>query len=465
MEFPSRHPASRYPEIPDPAASPELPPADGSGRTIWRVSELTSGIKEVLEGVFPSLWLVGEVSDLSRPRSGHLYFTLKDDQSQIRTVVWRSSAARLAFDLEDGQQIICQGSLEVYAPRGTYQFIARKIEPVGIGALQRALQQLQTKLAAEGLFAAERKRPLPPFPQRVGLVTSPSGAAIRDFLEVALRRFEGLQLLIFPTRVQGEGAADEIAAAIDQANRLSPPMDVIVVTRGGGSLEDLWSFNEEPTVRAIARSSVPVVSAVGHEIDVTLTDLAADLRAATPTEAAERIVPSRLELEERLSQRQRRLRQAIEQALQRRRQRISALADRRVLRRPLERVHDAMLRLDELQVRASRAIRRTHNDAVQHLRSLAVQLESLSPLNVLSRGYSVTLNDQGQAVGNADDIHVGQQLTTHLHHGRLISRVESSDSTETDPSLTPDAMDGPRPRSPHSPLPGQNPEAKPNHES
>src|SRR3954462_7886448 len=267
---------------------------------VLSVSQLSQLIEGTLESAFQSVWVSGEVSEVSRPHSGHVYFTLRDEAAQMKAVIWRSVASRLRFQLEDGQQVICHGDLDVYPPRGTYQLVVRQVEPEGLGALQLAFKQLQARLAAEGLFEPARKRPLPLFPQRVGFVTSPSGAAIRDFLQVAARRFHGVEILVIPARVQGDGAAVEIARGIELANRLQPPLDCLVVGRGGGSLEDLWSFNEEIVVRAIHASQIPVVSAVGHEIDVTLADLVADIRALTPSEAAERVIPSAAELTARL---------------------------------------------------------------------------------------------------------------------------------------------------------------------
>src|SRR5688572_3892156 len=274
---------------------------------ILSVSQLSLLIEGALESVFQSLWVSGEISEVTRPKSGHVYFTLRDETAQIRAVIWRTTASRLRFQLEEGQQVVCRGDIDVYPPRGTYQLVVQQVEPRGLGALQLALKQLQRRLEAEGLFDPTRKRPLPPFPRRVGFVTSPTGAAIRDFLQVAARRFHGVQILVIPARVQGEGAAAEIARAIAEANRLRPPLDVLVVGRGGGSPEDLWCFNDEQVVRAIFASQVPVVSAVGHEIDVTLSDLVADVRALTPSEAAERVIPSADELLLRLAQFQKRL--------------------------------------------------------------------------------------------------------------------------------------------------------------
>src|SRR5262245_3921059 len=306
---------------------------DSSPRVL-SVSQLTALIQGSLESTFTSVWVSGEVSEISRPQSGHVYFTLKDEGAQLRGVLWRSSAVRLRFRLEEGQQVICLGDLTVYPPRGTYQLDVRRVEPQGLGALQLAFQQLQRRLAAEGLFDPARKRALPLLPRRVGIVTSPSGAAIHDFLQVAARRCCGVQILVIPARVQGDGSAAEVVRGIQLANRIRPPLDVLVVGRGGGSLEDLWSFNEEAVVRAIFASRVPVVSAVGHEIDVTLADLAADVRALTPSEAAERVFPAAEELTQRLSAIQRRLLAMLRARAAAARRHVEQLARSRVLRNP-----------------------------------------------------------------------------------------------------------------------------------
>jgi len=271
---------------------------------VLSVSEFTARLKQLLEESFPEVWVVGEISGLARPASGHIYFTLKDDQAQLRAVVWRSTARRLGFELEDGLEVVCGGYLEVYAPRGTYQLIVEQVEARGMGALERAFRRLYERLSREGLFDRQRKRPLPPLVRRIAVVTSPTGAAIRDFLQVLSRRWAGADVLIVPSRVQGEGAAEELAAAVAAVNRLRPAPDCLVLARGGGSLEDLWAFNEEVLLRAIVASRVPVVSAVGHEIDVTLSDLAADVRALTPSEAAELLAPEAEELLARLRETQ-----------------------------------------------------------------------------------------------------------------------------------------------------------------
>jgi exodeoxyribonuclease VII large subunit len=397
---------------------------DARGESLT-VSELTLLIKGTLESQFHGLWVSGEISEISRPHSGHIYFTLKDSQAQIRGVIWRSAAARIRFALEEGQEVLCLGDLDVYPPRGSYQLVVRQVEPRGAGALQIAFQQLLKKLTAEGLFDPARKRPLPRFPRRVGFVTSPTGAAIRDFLEVAARRYRGVAISVFPARVQGEGAAAEIVRGIEAANRVRPALDVLVVGRGGGSIEDLWCFNEEPVVRAIAASRVPVVSAVGHEIDVTLADLAADVRALTPSEAAERVIPSAEELTARLRQLERRLATSLRGQAAAARRHLEQIAKSRVLRDPRVLLYDRARRLDELEARATRAMQRKVETTQHTLASAAARLEALSPLGVLARGYSVTLDQRtGQIVRDARQLAVGDLVRTRLAHGGFTSRVE-----------------------------------------
>lgn len=401
---------------------------------VWSVYDLTARIKDSLESGFRSVWVGGEISNFSRPQSGHCYFTLKDDRAQIRAVVWRTAASRLRFDLHDGLEVICEGDLEVYAPRGTYQLVVRRIEPRGIGALELALRKLKARLEAEGLFDPRRKRPLPKFPRRVAFVTSPTGAAIRDFLEVLRRRWKGVDVLVVPTRVQGEGAALEIAAAIELVNRLSDSVDCLVVGRGGGSLEDLWAFNEEPVVRAIHASRIPVISAVGHEIDITLADLVADVRALTPSEAAELVVPAAEEIRAALGGRQKRLLLALRRRAATVRARLDWLAGRRAFRRPFDRIHDAARRLDELSGRSRRALRTRLVHARRSLDGVAAQLDSLSPLKVLGRGYSLTqrLSD-GQLVRDAAALAPGEQLLTRFARGQAVSRVEQIDGESSSP--------------------------------
>ncbi len=401
---------------PDEPAQPAPPP-------VLTVSQLTAQIKEVLEGEFASVIVSGEISNFSRPQSGHCYLTLKDDQAQLRAVCWKATAQRMKVDLHDGLEVICHGYLDLYAPRGSYQLVIQHIEPKGRGALEQALLKLKEKLTAEGLFRPERKRPLPKFPRRVAFVTSPTGAAIRDFLEILHKRWRGVDVLVVPARVQGDGAAQEIAAAIAKVNKLEPAIDVLVVGRGGGSLEDLWAFNEEVVVRAIYASRIPVVSAVGHEIDVTLSDLVADLRAATPSEAAQRVVPEALEVAAAVRRTEQRLRAALLQRAKRARTVLDHLARSRVFRRPKERIHLTQQRLDEIAARLSRLAKQRIRVAKDQLGAQAAHLQSLSPLATLGRGYSLTMAN-GRLVRSAAELKPGDELTTRLAQGEAVSRVE-----------------------------------------
>lgn len=392
---------------------------------VLTVSQLTAEIKDLLETAYPEVWVSGEISNFSRPQSGHCYFTLKDDEAQIRAVLWRVTAARVRVDLHDGLEVVCRGALDVYAPRGSYQLVVQQIEPKGLGALEQALRKLRARLAAEGLFEPGRKRPLPRFPRRIALVTSPTGAAVRDFLEVVRRRWRGADVLVVPVRVQGEGSAGEIAAAIHLVNRLAIEIDVLVVARGGGSLEDLWSFNEEQVVRAIHASRIPVVSGVGHEIDVTLADLVADVRALTPSEAAERVVPAMEEISALLA----RYEQALTGALRRRavesRTRLEALAGRRALRRPLDRIHELAQRIDELSARALRAMRQRLATSRAQADARGQQIEALSPLAVLARGYTLTQRlPEREVVRDAATLAPGDCVLTRFATGEIVSRVE-----------------------------------------
>ena len=390
------------------------------------VSELTGHIKAILEGTFPAIWVAGEVSDLTRPRSGHLYFTLKDEQAQIRSVIWRSTAARMREPLEEGQSVLCFGDVEVYAPRGSYQLIVRKVQPQGVGALQIAFQKLQAKLHAEGLFDASRKQPLPQFPRRIGLVTSPSGAAIRDFLKAAAHRWKGIEIVVIPARVQGEGAARSIVTAINASQRYQPALDLLVISRGGGSLEDLWCFNEEPVVRAVAACRIPTVSAVGHEIDVTLCDLAADLRALTPTDAATKTLPDATMLDQTVLNLRQRLHRGAFRSIETRRAQLDALGATPWLRKPHEMIQNRYRVLDELDARARRAMQSRLSLHRASLKTMAASLSALSPLKVLTRGYSVTTDASGRTITSAKDVASGDVIRTRLQQGEIESIVTRS---------------------------------------
>ena len=388
------------------------------------VTELTCYLKGIVENAVTGVWVEGEISNLSKPRSGHVYFTLKDDQSQIRGVMWRSTASKLRFELKEGQHVLAFGGVEIYGPQGVYQLIVRKVEPQGIGALQLAFQQLQSRLLEEGLFDPGRKKLIPPFPRRIGVVTSPTGAAIRDFLEIALRRWPTLDVTIIPAKVQGAGAAQSIAEGIKAANRIKPSLDLLVVTRGGGSMEDLWCFNEELVVRAIAGSRLPTVSAVGHEIDVTLSDFAADLRALTPSEAAERIIPELAVLNAAIHQAANRLHRPIFERIRYHREQLRQIGLRPSLKRPFEELQRRFQILDEVDVRMKRSVwelwKRQHTD----FDALRTRLSNLSPLQVLSRGFTYTKVEQtNESLRTINQVKTGDALVTHTSDGTVISHV------------------------------------------
>jgi len=403
-------------------------PCEGEGtRTdeppVLSVSELSEALRGVVEQCFPRVWVAGEVSNCTRAGSGHIYFTLKDDEAQLKAVMWRSAASRLRFELRDGLEVIASGPIEVYPPRGQYQLIADKLVPQGVGALELALRQLQQKLAAERLFDPERKRPLPRFPRKVALITSPSGAAVRDMIQVLMRRWKLADIVLLPVLVQGDGAAEQIAAALQTVGRI-PGVDVVITGRGGGSLEDLWAFNEEIVARAIAACRVPVVSAVGHEIDVTIADLVADRRALTPSEAAELVVPLDSEVRAELDRLSQQLRMALSQRARQARLQLDGLAARRCFTRPLERIHQLATQLDELESRMLRAMQSTVERSRRACAAAAAHLEALSPLGVLGRGYSLTkVLPAGQLVRSAAQVQPGERLSTLLSDGELVSTV------------------------------------------
>jgi exodeoxyribonuclease VII large subunit len=398
------------------------------GVKILSIGELTRAVKGLVEEGFASVWVEGEISNLSRPSSGHIYLTLKDTEAQLRTVIWRGVALRLRFDPREGMEVIVRGRLSVYVPRGEYQLIVEELHPKGIGALELALRQLKEKLFRLGYFDPKRKRPLPRMPRRVALVTSPTGAAVRDMLEILGRRWPATEVWVCPVHVQGDGAAEEIAAALHLLNQLHG-VDVIIVGRGGGSTEDLWAFNAECVAQAIFASGIPVVSAVGHEIDVTIADMVADCRALTPSEAAERVVPNQDEILDGLRTVEGQLRTLLLQRLEMGRARLDDLAQRRCFRLPLEPLREQERRLDEWSERLQRAVRQRLVHAQERLQAQAGRLETLSPLNVLGRGYSLTrrLVDQ-VVVRSPEQVQPGDRLVTYVQHGQILSRVEQPES-------------------------------------
>jgi exodeoxyribonuclease VII large subunit len=388
------------------------------------VSELTAQIQRMLEGGFAQVSVVGEISSLSRPASGHLYFNLKDAQASIRAVVWRSSVRRLKVDLENGLEVVARGKLNVYPPRGEYQLVLDDVAPKGLGAQDLALRTLKEKLAKLGYFAAERKKKIPVFPRRIALVTSRSGAAVRDMLEILVRRWPMAEVLVGAVRVQGDEAPIEIARMVNVVGRIAG-IDVVILGRGGGAKDDLAAFNDERVAHAIFRCPLPIISAVGHEIDVTIADLVADRRALTPSEAAEIATPDRIEIAKYLDARGQRLLSLIQGRVSGLKQRLVDLSNRRIFRQPLERPRELERRLDECDQRLRLAFRRRIELARAKVSALAGKLDSLSPLNVLARGYSLTRTKDERVVRSAADVVVGQEIDVLLADGRLSARVES----------------------------------------
>jgi len=422
-----------------------------TGRAVLTVSELTRRLQEVLEDRFPAVWVEGEISNFRLYGSGHAYFTLKDADAQVRAVLFRNRGRRIKFEPADGLHVMAFGSIEVYPQRGEYQMVIELLEPKGLGALQLAFEQLKTRLQAEGLFEQARKRELPRFPRKIGIVTSPSGAAIRDMLRVIGRRFGELHIVIAPCRVQGEGAAEEIAQGLRDLNALGG-VDVIIVGRGGGSLEDLWAFNEEIVARAIAGSKVPVVSAVGHEVDFTIADFVADLRAPTPSAAAELVVREKHAVVDSLAQLRARLERFAARPLRDLERRVDELtarlrremrnelgrADHRVVLAtralrasdPVARVANDRHRLENLRSRMITSLNRRRDRARYALQTAVGRLDSLSPLAVLGRGYSLTRTPTGEVVHSPAQVHVGDAIRVLLHRGSLDARV--TDTREQD---------------------------------
>ncbi|NTV53335.1 MAG: exodeoxyribonuclease VII large subunit [Candidatus Firestonebacteria bacterium] len=396
----------------------------GSDRQVLTVTDLVTRAREVLEGMFARVWVQGEISNFKKHSSGHCYFTLKDATGQLRCAMFKMANRGLKFKVADGLQVVAGGRLSVYTARGDFQMIAETLEPAGVGALQLAFEQLKAKLAAEGLFDAARKRPLPEFPQRIAVVTSATGAAIQDILNVTGRRSPLADISLYPVRVQGAGAAEEIARALDRLNAVGG-WDVIICGRGGGSLEDLWAFNEEVVARAIAASRIPVISAVGHEIDYTIADFVADVRAETPTAAAEMVVQDRRELLGRVQSLSRVLANALAEQLRSGRQRLDRLMRSAVLQQPRRVFEPLAQRLDDLRTALQQQLSHRLNLGNERLRGLAGALEALSPLKVMGRGYSLVYRlPAGELVREAKRLKIGDELRIRLAQGEVLSRVE-----------------------------------------
>jgi len=391
---------------------------------IYSVSELTKYLRQILENSFPAVWVEGEISNFTFHTSGHMYFSLKDAGSIIPCAMFKRSNEKLKFKPKDGMKVIAFGKISVYEPRGSYQLIIEEIEPKGIGALQLQFQQLKEKLQKEGLFDERHKVAIPKLPTRIGIVTSPTGAAIRDILNVTRRRFSNVEIIINPVRVQGEGSKDEIAAAIRQFNELKN-IDVMIVGRGGGSLEDLWAFNEEAVARAIYDSEIPVISAVGHEIDFTIADFVADLRAATPSAAAELVIPKKEDLKNVIDTHAARLKNALASKLDLLAQRLATLKESYILRQPLNLVTQYEQMIDDLRKDMSIRVDHIVKMRGESFNNLIGKLGVLSPLGILSRGYSITAKlPDGTIVKDAQALRKGDMVETKLGKGKFTSRVE-----------------------------------------
>ena len=387
------------------------------------VSALTENIRSLLERGFADVTVVGEITSLSRPASGHLYLSLRDRNALLRCVVWRTNADRFRnLPLADGLEVVARGRIAVYAPRGDYQLQIDDLVPQGAGLKDQALRRLKEKLQKLGYFAAERKKPLPRFPAKIALVTSSRGAAVRDMLEVLARRWPLAKILVCPVRVQGSEAPPEIAAMLEFLS-MSRIVDVVLLGRGGGSGDDLAAFNDERVAHAIYRCEIPLVSAVGHEIDLTIADMVADFRALTPSEAAERVVPDRIEFAKGLTGVGVRLGDLLRARLKSARHQLHEIARRPVFRRPLEAVRLRERRIDEFEQRLHQAWRRRAEMAKASIALAAGRLESLSPLNVLARGYSLTRNEQGRLVRSIGDVKVGDAIEVTVSDGRIRADV------------------------------------------
>jgi exodeoxyribonuclease VII large subunit len=453
--------------MPQPLDTGQLALSFSFERRIYAVSELNATVQSLFQDNFRAIWVEGEISNCRPATSGHYYFSLKDAQSQLKCVLFRGAARFVKFRPQDGLRVLARGNLDVYEARGEYQLIVELLEPQGAGALQLAFEQLKKKLSAEGLFASERKRPLPALPRRLGIVTSTSGAAIRDILQILDRRFPGLHIRIFPALVQGEGAIEQVCAGLEFFSRQAWA-DVVILTRGGGSLEDLWTFNEEAVARAIAASQVPVVAAIGHETDFTIADFVADLRAPTPSAAAELVICTRDSLLEQLAAQEGKMLQALRyrlamgaralhergidraatlmhRAIARRAQRLDELdfglrrAVQFVIEARAKRLADASRRLQANDLRLRLARGRHSADALEQrflramtdrlwqsrrsLESLEMRLRQLSPLAVLGRGYAIVQNAQGRALRSSSETGPGEDLTIRLSRGKLSSTV------------------------------------------
>ncbi len=390
-------------------------------RNILTVSQLNQQARLLLEGRFAIVWVEAEISNLVKPVSGHWYFTLKDAQAQVRCAMFRGQNSRLAFNPENGMQVLARAKVSLYEGRGDFQLIVESIEPTGDGKLRRAFEMLQKKLFAEGLFASEHKKALPRLPRQIGVITSATGAAIRDVLKVLKQRFPSIPVIIYPSQVQGEKAAAELVSALAIANQRNE-CDVLLLVRGGGSLEDLWPFNEEIVARAIYASDIPIISGVGHEIDFTIADQVADHRAPTPSAAAEMVSPDQREYLRHFLQITQRLAQLINRHLQQCQQTLMNLRKR--LQHPGQRLQQQAQHLDIIEIRLRNALQTIIHRAKQQLAELSRALDAVSPLATLNRGYSISRKTDGTVIHNINQINIGEKITTQVAKGEMICIVD-----------------------------------------
>ncbi len=402
--------------------------SQGQEPRVFSVSELTREIKMLLEAKYPVVWVEGEVSNFRVSPTGHAYFTLKDEFCQIAAVIFRSQLLRLSVDMKDGKRMLISGSIGVYEKRGAYQVIVSRVEERGIGALQVAFEKLKKKLFDEGLFRPEHKKPIPVLPQRIGVVTSPTGAAIRDILNVLERRFSNLHVILYPVRVQGDEAAGEIVSGLahfnQQAAKPRRKVDVIILGRGGGSLEDLWPFNEEIVARAIYESEIPIMSAVGHEIDWTISDFVADVRAPTPSAAAEMVVGRKEEIAERIRSLSNTLCHLASMSLSEYRRRVELAKQSYVFREPGNLIRQYQQQVDDLLGKMIVFVRHRLQMGIQSVQSLKSRLQALSPEHVLARGYSITVDVRDRSVvSHVRKARTGGEIRTLVRDGSFVSRV------------------------------------------
>jgi len=388
---------------------------------LYSISELTKEIKLLLEDTIPTIWVQGEVSNFKQHYSGHYYFTLKDANAQLSAVMWSSRVRLVPFQLEDGMMVKAWGNIRVYEKAGRYQLDVVRMQPSGQGELQQAFERLKNKLLAEGLFDDEYKKSLPPYPDRVGIITSESGAAVQDMIQITQRRAPGVQLVLRPVKVQGIGAAEDIAQAIRELNDYAD-VDLLIVGRGGGSIEDLWPFNEEVVARAIFDSEIPVVSAVGHEVDFTISDFVADLRAPTPSAAIEMTLPDQNEIKAYLSQYVDRMHQTFLKRISYLKERVDAYRNSYALRRPEDLVHQYIQELDELAVDLNKQMLRYIDYYREKLINLNQRLINMDPQNVLKRGYSITYQN-GRMIPDISNVDEKTDLETQLHNGKIQSKI------------------------------------------